>query len=141
MPDLGELRAKLPGFADLLIGDIADTGKMLRQTLGEYPLGFMAIDVDLYSSTKSCLGTLVWEPECYLPAVPMYFDDLETFITNSDWSGEGLAIAEFNAAMATRKLQRHRESSVPRFYTAQVLDHPLRTGERRPRFPLLFNVV
>ncbi len=136
MPDPDILRAKLPDFARLVIGDIADTVETARDNLVTHPLGFMSVDVDYYSSTLSCLRLLEFQSECYLPAVPMYFDDLEAFITNSEWSGEPLAIAEFNAGHTSRKLQRHRESTIRRFYTLQVLDHKLRLGTQQPRFPV-----
>ncbi len=141
MPDVDALRAQLPDFASLIIGDIADTVDSVRDKLVSHPLGFMSVDVDFYTSTISCLRMLEYQPECYLPAVPMYFDDLEAFITNSDWSGEPLAIAEFNAAHPSRKLQRHHESKTARFFTLQVLDHPLRLGLQQPRFPLRVPVL
>jgi hypothetical protein len=136
MQDADELRAQLPDFARLIIGDIADTVATVRDSLLTHPLGFMSVDVDYYSSTVSCLKLLDFAPECYLPAIPSYFDDLEIYITNSKWSGEPLAIAEFNEAHTSRKLQRNRESRIIRFYTVHVLDHPLRTGKEKPRFPL-----
>jgi hypothetical protein len=136
MSDPNVLRSQLPDFAKLIIGDIADTVTSVRDELLAHPLGFLAIDVDYYTSTLSCLKLLDLQAECYLPAVPAYFDDLEVFITNSDWSGEPLAIAEFNATRTERKLQRNRESRINRFYTAHVLDHPIREGTERPRFPL-----
>ena len=136
MPDPAILRGQLPDFAQLVIGEIAETVESVKHILAEFPLGFVSVDVDFYSSTVSCLRLLDFNPECYMPAVMMYFDDLEVFITNSDWSGEPLAIAEFNTAHATRKLQRHRESRVHRLYSLQVIDHPLRQGTTAPRFPL-----
>jgi hypothetical protein len=141
MRDEASLRAKLPDFAELFIGDVAETIDAFRAVLVRHPLGFVAIDVDLYSSTTSCFRMLEWEAECYLPAVPFYFDDMVDYITYNDWCGEQLAVAEFNAAHELRKFQRQPDSNISNLSILNVLDHPLRTGARRPRFPLRIGTV
>ncbi len=141
MPDPDELRAKLPDFAELIIGDVADTASGAIARLETHPLGFASFDVDYYSSTVACLRLLDGPAASYLPATFLYFDDHEKFLTNTPFAGEPLAIAEFNQAHATRKLQRRTESAVRRLYTLDVLDHPFRLGERKPRFPLRVQIV
>lgn len=94
----------------------------------------MAVDLDYYSSTRAALdGLLTGPPDRYLPAVVMYADDVEYQITYNAFCGETLAMNEFSAASATRKIERkvvrvqrrpqrwHRQ-----MYCCHVLDHPAR---------------
>ena len=134
------LRAKLPPYAHLIVGDVADTVSMFRDILSkESPLGFAAIDVDYYSSAVACLGILRHDASCYLPTVPMYFDDfMQTYLTSNDWCGEALAIAEFNRDNPLRKIQENRlfnTMALPgrAFHGCHVLDHPLRTNRSMHR--------
>jgi hypothetical protein len=87
--DVQGLRAKLTR-AELVIGDV-------RSTLGRFtpaaPVGFAAVDVDLWSSTVPCLDWLAQAPR--LTRVPLYFDDIMPYIAHSQ-AGELLAIGEFN---------------------------------------------
>jgi hypothetical protein len=138
--DPDALRARLPSFAHLVIGDIAETVHAFRHILSaESPLGFASIDVDYYSSTVSCLDILRHAPACYMPAVPLYFDDFQVFcMTANDSCGEPLAIAEFNRANMFRKVQESRyfNTMAPAgrpYHGCHVLDHPLRTGQVSPR--------
>jgi hypothetical protein len=130
------LREKLPDFAELIIGDVADTIPAFHARLQERPLGFVSIDVDLYTSTVACFAMMDWEPACYLPAVPCYFDDMEEYVTYNDWCGEELAIREFNEAHPMRKFQRHPKFNIRHFFCLHVLDHRVRSGEETPVFPL-----
>jgi hypothetical protein len=136
LQDPDQLRTQLPSFAELIIGDIADTVGGFEATLHERKLAFVAIDVDFYSSTNSCFGMLNWAPECYLPTVPFYFDDIEDFMTYNDWCGEELAIREFNDAHQWRKFQRHPSFGIRHYFGFHVLDHKMRSGAETPVFPL-----
>jgi hypothetical protein len=136
MQNPGRLLRKLPPFAELILGDIADTVAGFEATLRQRKLAFVSIDVDLYSSTKACFSMLEWAPECYLPVVPFYFDDMEEYLTYNDWCGEELAIREFNEAHPMRKFQRHPRFNIRHFFGLHVLDHKIRTGEEKPVFPL-----
>ena len=138
MGDPDALRSKLPGFASLVLGDIAVTADAFREELGPRKLAFVAVDVDFYSSTMDCLKLLTFDVGCYMPAVPMYFDDLDVFLTFNDWCGESAAIRDFNAAQANRKIvRRDKDFRIRRFHVCNILDHPLRTGAEkcRPGFP------
>jgi hypothetical protein len=70
---------------------------------GFSPVAFVSIDLDLYSSTRDALRLFDANQEALLPRVYCYFDDINGY-THSDYTGERLAIAEFNEAHATRKL-------------------------------------
>lgn len=140
MGDPEELRRRLAGKADLVLGDIKDTiGPFTRTLTADCPLGFVSIDVDIYSGTVAALQALGGPAEHYLPAMSFYFDDVGSYFSNES-CGELCAIAEHNAAHPERPI--HRDRSLPgrraeRFaswyhcmYVAHVLDHPFRT---RPR--------
>jgi hypothetical protein len=138
MPDPDKIRAKLPPFASLIIGDISETIGTIEQSLRDAPLGFVAFDMDLYSSTKNGLRILKFPPECYVPVVPTILDNSDTVLSNSKWSGEYLAINEFNEANTLRKVDWKPNFDVDRyrFAVTQIFDHPIRQGTVRPRWGL-----
>lgn len=98
------------------------------------PVGFVSIDLDLYSSTSKALTLFEAGEELLLPRVHCYFDDI-TGLTYGVHNGELLAIAEFNASHNTRKISKIQaaEFYVPRIerrslwtqkvYLAHMLDH------------------
>jgi hypothetical protein len=135
MQDADELRAKLPPFAKLIIGDVKDTIRDLEGMLGGARLAFVSIDVDYYSSTVPTMEIFKFNRDAYVPALPVYFDDVLKLISYNDWCGEALAIREFNDANTMRKVQQHDGRKL---YIAHILDHKVRTGEEklRPRFTL-----
>lgn len=92
----------------LVLGDVGDTapGWLAAQ---EAPTGFLAFDLDYYSSTARALtGLLTGPPEKYLPRVWCYFDDTVggDEEIHSEYTGVLAAIAEFNRAHEDRKLAR-----------------------------------
>jgi|KBSSwiStaDraftv2_1062776.scaffolds.fasta_scaffold297850_2 hypothetical protein len=87
--DVAALRAKLTR-AELVIGDVRATLNRFRPAA---PVGFAAVDVDLWSSTVPCLEWLARVPR--LTRLPLYFDDIMPYIAHSQ-AGELLAIHEFN---------------------------------------------
>ena len=67
------------------------------------PVAFISFDLDYYSSTIQAFKLLEAEHELLLPRVYCYFDDIMGF-TYSEYTGERLAIAEFNASHNERKI-------------------------------------
>jgi hypothetical protein len=137
MDDPAALRAKLPDFARLILGDIGDTAPQYLKELDGARVGFVSIDVDYYSSTKKAFRFLTDTPETYLPVVPMYMDDAFGPLMLNPWCGEQLAIAEFNEENRFRKIAPNAAYRIPpvdRIYALHVLDHPLRTGQQKPRY-------
>lgn len=101
------LRSRLTS-ARLIIGDIAETGAAFMAE-GPAPLGFISFDLDYYSSTAAAMSALLEEPtERYLPRVLCYFDDTvgPHEELHSEFTGELLAIREFNARHDMRKLAK-----------------------------------
>lgn len=97
------LRKRLAGRAELIVGDVAETCPRWSPR-ADAPLGMIAFDLDLYSSTRSALCLL--EKENLLPRVWCYFDDIidvpESCLT--DFIGEAAAIRDFNRSPARERL-------------------------------------
>lgn len=103
--DVPRLKARLKN-AQLVLGDVATTVAAWRSTQLKLPLGFIAFDLDYYSSTVAALTILEVSQELRLPRVHCYFDDLagNNLGCMNRYVGEHLAISEFNAAHANRKI-------------------------------------
>jgi len=143
MRDLESLKAMLPGFAKIIIGDVKNTVKaFMEDELNENsPLAFVAVDLDYYSSTKPALDVLRGAANNYIPAVTMFFDDVELLVTNNSWCGEALAIKEFNDENENRKIEKKNPTeSNGKSYCCHILDHPLRTGIIKPLHPFNINI-
>ena len=67
------------------------------------PVAFISFDLDYYSSTQHAFKILKADRGLLLPRVHCYFDDIMGF-TCSEFNGERLAIAEFNAEHQARKI-------------------------------------
>ena len=140
MPEPEAMKARFAGRAELIIGDIKDTLDPFMETMSpEAPLGFVSVDVDLYSAAVSSLRVFEGDPELYNPAVPVYLDDISTYFGNR-WCGELAAVHEFNDAHEERKididdtLPGHRPYKhlnwYDRMFIGHILDHDLRTRTR-----------
>jgi hypothetical protein len=103
--DPARLREKLTR-ATLIIGDVAETVKTFTATHNPAPVGAMSHDLDYYSSTAAALDLLKAESAFLAPRIFCYFDDTlgsDNALFN-DYTGERLAIAEFNAQNDAIKL-------------------------------------
>jgi hypothetical protein len=120
-----------------VIGDIEETiPSFLASVTSEAPIGFVAIDTDYYSSAIKALRVLNGEADLYLPVLPIYLDDIGVDGSNP-WTGELLAINEFNRESKLRKISpftllRSRRifkntQWIDRMYAAHIHDHPLRS--------------
>jgi hypothetical protein len=129
------LLEKLGGRAEIVWGDITDTIKPFTAQIDPHsPIGFMSVDVDIYSAAKAALSCLKSSPQKYLPAISVYFDDVSFYFANQ-WAGELAAISEFNTEVELRKIDRDRSlpgrpvkaaSWYQTMYVCHVLDHPAR---------------
>jgi hypothetical protein len=140
MEDRASLEKKMNGRADIIWGNIDQTIEGFTKSLSPTsPLGFVAVDVDIYSATKSGLRCLTGPSENYLPGVSMYFDDVSFFFANQ-WCGELAAIDEFNSEHQVRKIDRDRSLPGQRpkvaaawyqsMYVCHILDHEARQKPR-----------
>jgi hypothetical protein len=81
--------------ASLRLGHVRET---IPRFLDERPapIGFVSFDLDLYSSTVDAMPLLRGHDSTLLPRVACYFDNILGH-SYSDFTGERLAISEFNA--------------------------------------------
>jgi hypothetical protein len=103
--DESALRARLCKDTTLVLGDVGRTVPELVNSGTLPPIGFAALDLDLYSSTAQALRILSLPGARILRRVPLYFDDVH-FAFNHRFAGELLAIEEFNAQNAKIKIDR-----------------------------------
>jgi hypothetical protein len=98
------------------------------------------VDVDYYSSAKKALAVLSGVPELYLPVVPVYLDDIGLDGSNP-WTGELLAVEEFNRENRLRKIAPFTELRsrrifknsqwIDRMFAAHIHDHAFRSPTYR----------
>jgi hypothetical protein len=132
--DEEKLRARLRR-SHLHLGLIADTlGDFIA--LQPAPVAFVSIDVDYYSSTTQAFKLLEADESLLLPRVYFHFDDI-LGATHSEFTGERLAISEFNASHPLRKISpifalryylpiQYRSAQWPeKMYLFHWFDHPL----------------
>lgn len=126
------LRARLDA-AELVIGNVAETVPGFCDS-AHPPLGFIAFDLDYYTSTMDSFALLSEDESC-LPRVLCYFDDVgNADALQSRFSGEELAIDEFNESNAKKKIGRVRGLAASRaipaawneqMYVCHLFEHPL----------------
>jgi hypothetical protein len=132
--DKGQLTKRLQR-AQLKLGLVEST---LPEFLGSpfAPVAFISFDLDLYTGTQHALKLLEASSDRLLPRVSCYFDDIMGYGYN-DHTGERLAMAEFNAQHALRKVslnyglkwfvppQNQHDIWVETMYLAHIFEHPL----------------
>jgi hypothetical protein len=103
--DLPALKARLSS-AELILGDLAETVPAFVADTDHAPIGFIAIDVDYYSSSVDALRLFDGPDAGLLPRVWCYLDDVvgEDWVLHNDFVGELAAVREFNEAHDNRKL-------------------------------------
>jgi len=103
--DIPKLQARLKS-ARLILGDVAQTLQHFAEQENPPPIGFIAFDLDYYSSTVTALKIFQTKHRYLLPRVACYFDDM---VGDIDWAyneftGELLAVKEFNAKHESIKI-------------------------------------
>src|SRR5262249_27470464 len=98
---------RLSSRTSLVIGDVRDTVPEFVEKMQTAPLGFMSVDVDLYSSTKYVFRFFLLPGRKMLRRVTMYFDEVQFFF-NHRFAGELRAIDEFNQESKGVKIDRWR---------------------------------
>jgi hypothetical protein len=129
-----KLRPKL-NKAHLILGQVENTVADFIHSKPA-PIAFVSFDLDLYTSTKHAFALFEADREVLLPRVHCYFDDIIGF-TFSEFTGELLAIAEFNACHKMRKISKinglkyllpprlAQQRWPDQFYLAHIFDHEL----------------
>jgi len=104
--DEAALRKRLPPNTTLVIGNIRQTLPEFLPTIQE-PVGFTAVDVDIYSSTCDVLWMFSTPARKMLRRVYMYWDDVDLPFTHR-FAGELLAMEEFNCSQHGVKIDQWR---------------------------------
>lgn len=100
--DIEKLQKRLTN-AKLVIGNISETSKTFFEKYKPAPIGAVMFDMDFYTSTIAAFDLFEADDSKYLPRMFTYFDDI--FVENiSDYTGERLAINEFNNSHKNKKL-------------------------------------
>lgn len=121
--------------SEIVIGDVGDTVHEFVKR-GPAPIGFISFDLDYYSSTMKAFELLDYPTELFLPRVMSYFDDVagDDFELHCEYTGELLAIREYNESHASKKVcPIHLLRNKRRFpagwnehiYVVHHFDHPL----------------
>jgi len=105
--DEAALRRRLHSRTELVLGDISHTVPEFVSKMQKAPLGFVAVDVDYYSSAQVALTVLSMAEKKMLYRVPMVFDDVDS-PNNHRFAGELRAIEEFNLQNNDVKIDRWR---------------------------------
>ncbi len=103
--DRERLMAKLK-TARLLLGDLEVTVQSFLDNPAIDPVGFVAFDLDYYSSTKKAFRLFSGASASRLPRVYCYFDDIiwPEIATHNPYVGELCAICEFNLEHSDKKI-------------------------------------
>jgi hypothetical protein len=92
--------------AKLVLGPVRETIESFAAEFRPAPIGFIAFDLDLYSSTMDALRLFDLDDDYLLPRVLCYFDDIigPDLFMNNEWLGELAAIKGFNARGDRQKI-------------------------------------
>lgn len=132
--DVPALQARLKS-AKLVLGNVERTISGFAEQFNSAPIGFISFDLDYYSSTKTAFRIFESSVENFLPRVLCYFDDCvgDDWELHSEFSGELLAIREFNEANMKRKIapiygfqykRILKEQWNSEMFAAHLFDHP-----------------
>lgn len=130
--DVATLRRRLQR-SELILGNVAETVPAFLQRKPP-PIGFVAFDLDYYSSTVAALQVFESHQERYLPRVLCYFDDIANEeALQTEYTGELLAVGEFNTQHPRVKIDRITGFEYSRLirdvwnikmYVCHFFDHP-----------------
>ena len=113
--DAEKLRARLTR-AELILGDVGATTTEWMRRPNRAPIGFVAFDLDYYSSTKAAFALFEGLSSAHLPRVMCYFDDVSALPLGcmNEYVGELLAMREFNESHPDRKVAKIEQLRVHR---------------------------
>jgi hypothetical protein len=140
--DEAALREKLE-VAKLILGDVSETVPRFLRQEHPSPIGFIAFDLDYYSSTKAAFQIFEGREETRLPRVFCYFDDIifPERACHNEYTGELCAIREFNVCHESKKIcpmprlvcaREHAEPWNDQIYVFHDFYHPLYTVNVTP---------
>jgi hypothetical protein len=94
----------------IINGNVQDTTKDFFKKYNPAPIAFISNDLDYYSSTINSFNIFNAESKFYLPRIFCYFDDVigDEISMYGDYSGELLAIKEFNELNKNKKIHLNK---------------------------------
>jgi hypothetical protein len=103
--DVPALKARLRR-SQLVLGNVSDTVPTFFDQYDPAPIGAVCHDMDFYSSTAVALQIFDGDEKRMLPRILCYFDDTigDQEALYGDWTGQRLAIAEFNESHTNSKI-------------------------------------
>jgi hypothetical protein len=142
--DVERLQQRLHS-ADLILGDVDETVTRYLASRGDGPIGFISFDLDYYSSTRDAFKIFLGPEETRLPRVFCYFDDvvLPERACYSEYTGEYLAINEFNDSQTMKKIcklphlrwaRAHQAAWQEQIYVFHDFSHRLYCVNITPRY-------
>ncbi|KAA0234423.1 MAG: hypothetical protein JJLCMIEE_02670 [Acidimicrobiales bacterium] len=132
--DVDRLRERLTD-AELVLGNVRDTVPSFIHDYDPPPIGFIAFDLDFYSSTVDAMQLCDAAVERFIPRAFCYMDDVigSDVEIHCEFVGELLAIEEFNTGHQDRKMApihglQHKRP-VPALWNSQIwvlhlFEHP-----------------
>lgn len=92
--------------ATLIVGRVQDTIPAFVQAGNFPPIGFVAFDLDYYSSTKAAFALFSSQASSRIPRIYCYFDDVmwPEYACHNEYVGELCAIREFNHQHESMKI-------------------------------------
>lgn len=132
--------------AKFVIGDVSKTVPGFCAQFKPAPVGFVAFDLDYYSSTVQALRLFDAPAEFLLPRVICYMDDIigDDHELHCEFVGELLAVKEFNDSHPMRKVAPiygfRNKRLIPavwndQMFVAHMFDHPKYNDYTNPRWP------
>lgn len=105
--DIQKLQKKLK-MSKLVLGDVRKTVETFLEEYKPHPIGAILVDLDFYSSTVAALKIFEGDEKYFLPRLFCYFDDVTAseMALYNDYTGERLAINEFNHTHKKKKLAK-----------------------------------
>jgi hypothetical protein len=148
--DVSKVKARISPDTELILGQIEDTVSLWAP---RGSIGFVAFDLDYYTSTKSAFSLFQNDDRTRLPRVYCYFDDLmwPEHACHNEYTGELCAIREFNQEHEYKKLcpihmfSHARVHPAPwneQMYVLHDFKHPLYcknitpSGDRHTQLPI-----
>lgn len=140
--DVPKLQARLSPSTDLVLGPIDAT---VPAWTPKAAIGFVAFDLDYYSSTKNALQLFERAGAAHrLPRVYCYFDDLlwPEHACHNEYTGELCAIREFNEEHKDKKIcpihllrytRPYHDAWNEQMYVLHDFNHPLYCRNLTPR--------
>lgn len=119
--DIDRLKGRLRN-AELYLGEVRNEIEKFLTDDRWPPVGALFFDLDFYSSTTDSFRIFDLPAERILPRVFCYFDDIihgDPISGINDFTGQCLAIDEYNQKRNIKKLSHDRSLLTPRKYRAQ----------------------